>query len=286
VNCTKAIIPVSGYGTRRLPVTKTIEKCMLPLLNRPIVDYIVEDCVRAGIEDIYFVISDGSQQLRHYYSRDIRLEDYLRRNGKERYIDSVTPPNIRFHFIEQDMQDPRYGTTVPVWLCRDYIDEGEHVLVVMGDQCLYRRDGGSEAADLMGAMAENGADCGMVGVPVPDEEVEKYGIIETDSQGNFVQIVEKPKREDAPSNLNNASLYLFNDKMLEYIDQDMRRPHDGEYMITDPINAFVKDGGTVKVTKARGKYLDCGTVEGWVEANNYLLQLKQGLAKESVLLKR
>lgn len=273
MDCTKAIIPVSGYGTRRLPVTKAIEKCMLPLLNRPIVDYIVEDCVKAGIKDIYFVISDGSQQLRHYYSRDTRLEDYLKNKGNENLIGEITPPDVRFHFIEQDMQDPRYGTTVPVWLCRDYIESGEHVLVIMGDQCLYRSDGGSEASDLMQVVAENGADCGMIGVPVPHDEVEKYGVIEKDDQGNFVQIVEKPKKEDVLSNLNNASLYLFSSKMFNFIDADMHRPHNGEYMITDPINAFVKGGGTIKVREAKGEYLDCGTVEGWVAANNYLLSL-------------
>jgi UTP--glucose-1-phosphate uridylyltransferase len=278
MKCTKAIIPVSGYGTRRLPVTKAIEKCMLPLLNRPIIDYIVEDCARAGIEDIYFVISDGSEQLRHYYSRDIQLEDYLRRNGKERYIDSVTPPNIRFHFIEQDMQDPRYGTTVPVWLCRDYVDEGEHVLVVMGDQCLYREDGGSEARDLIDDVERSGGECGMIGVAVPEDEVEKYGLIEKDMAGNFTRIVEKPKREDAPSNLNNASFYLFNSAMFEHVVQDMARPHTGEYMITDAINSFVRDGGRMKVRESIGKYLDCGTVEGWVEANNYLLNLEQVVA--------
>ena len=273
MNFTKAIIPVGGYGTRRLPVTKAIEKCMLPLLNRPIVGYIVEDCVKAGVEDIYFVISDGSQQLRHYYSRDVQLEDYLRRKGKDELLEAITPPSVRFHFIEQDLQDSRYGTTIPVWLCRDYINKDENVLVIMGDQCLYREDGGSEAADLIREVNESGADCCMIGVPVPGDQVEKYGIIETDEGGNFVQIVEKPKIEDAPSNLNNASFYLFSGKMFDLIDEDMHRPHDGEFMITDPINAFVKNGGTIKVREAQGKYLDCGTVEGWVAANNYLISL-------------
>jgi UTP--glucose-1-phosphate uridylyltransferase len=264
---------MSGYGTRRLPVTKAVEKCMLPLLNRPIVDYIVEDCVKAGIEDIYFVISDGSQQLRHYYSRDVQLEDYLRRKGKENLIETITPPNVRLHYIEQDMQDPRYGTTVPVWLCRDYVKEDDNILVIMGDQCLYRGDGGSEAADLINEVGSTGARCGMIGVPVLDDEVENYGIIETNHDGNFVRIVEKPKKEDAPSNLNNASFYLFDADMFRYIRDDMQRPHSGEYMITDAINRYVEGGGNIKVRQAAGKYLDCGTVKGWVAANNYLISL-------------
>ncbi|NCU40297.1 hypothetical protein EOL73_00875 [Candidatus Saccharibacteria bacterium] len=80
--CTKAIIAVAGYGTRRLPISKAVEKCMVPLLNRPIVDYVVEDCVKAGVKDIYFVVSGDARQLRNYYERDMELEAYLERKGK------------------------------------------------------------------------------------------------------------------------------------------------------------------------------------------------------------
>lgn len=78
MKCSKAIIPVAGYGTRRLPVTKSIEKCMLPLLNRPIIDYVIEDVVRPGINDIYFVVSDGATQFCSFYERNVLLENYLR----------------------------------------------------------------------------------------------------------------------------------------------------------------------------------------------------------------
>ena len=71
---TKAIIPVAGWGTRRLPITKTIEKCMLPVGNRPIIDYVVEDCIKAGITDIYFVVSEGSTQVKRFYSNNPKLE--------------------------------------------------------------------------------------------------------------------------------------------------------------------------------------------------------------------
>lgn len=273
MKCTKAIIPVAGYGTRRLPITKSIEKCMLPLLNRPVIDYVVQDVVRAGITDIYFVVSEGATQLRDYYERDMRLEGYLARNGKEDYIPAITPPeNVTFHFIEQDTEDPRYGTSVPVWLCRDYVASGESVLVIMGDQCLYRQDGGSEAADLLEAVSASDAQAGMIGVEVPWEEVHKYGIIETSDTGTFVSIHEKPARENAPSNLNNASFYLFPQEFFGYVEKDMSKPHTGEYFLTDAINEFVADGSAILASHARGRYLDCGNVDNWLAANNYVFE--------------
>src|SRR3989344_4992082 len=97
---TKAIIPVAGYGTRRLPVAKSIEKCMMPLLNRPIVDYIVEDCIKAGMSDIYFVISNGAPQLRSYYEHNQDLEDYLTKKGATEQLQAIKPPEgVNFHFV-------------------------------------------------------------------------------------------------------------------------------------------------------------------------------------------
>jgi UTP-glucose-1-phosphate uridylyltransferase len=142
----------------------------------------------------------------------------------------------------------------------------------MGDQCLYRTDGGSEAADLIEQVSGSEADCGMVAVPVPEELVSNYGIIEQDEQGNFVKIWEKPTRVDAPSNLNNASIYLFNKAMFDYIERDMQETRVNEHEITDPINAYVADGHKLTVKEAKGKYLDCGKVEGWVAANSWLLE--------------
>lgn len=271
MKCTKAIIPVAGYGTRRLPITKAIEKCMLPIGNVPVIDYIVQDCIRAGITDFYFVVSGEAHQLRSYFSRDIQLEEYLKQKGKNDMLSLITPPeNVNFHYVTQDTSDGRYGTTVPVWLCRDYVDADEHVLVIMGDQFFYRADGGSNAADLMGLVAGQDAQVGLLGVPVPSDEVEKYGIIERDQSNNYVRIVEHPKPDEAPGNLNNASIYLFDSNMFHYFERDMRTPHTGEYMIIDPINQYVADGNIVKVGEAAGEYLDAGTLDGWLEANQYI----------------
>lgn len=272
MNVTKAIIPVAGWGTRRLPITKAIEKCMLPIGNIPVIDFVVRDCIKAGITDIFFVVSGDAAQLRTYYSRNTVLEEHLRQKGKDDIIAEILPPeNVRFHYILQDMDDGRYGTTVPVWLCRDRIEEDEQVLVIMGDQFFYRRDGGSNAADLIALVSDSGLKVGLFGVPVPLAEVQKYGVIEKDEKGYYRRIVEHPKPEEAPSNLNNASFYLFDDTIFDYFARDMELPHEGEYMIIDPINQYVADGNNIIVGEARGEYLDAGTVDGWLHANQVIL---------------
>jgi len=268
---TKAIIPVAGYGTRRLPLTKAVEKCMIPLLNRPIVDYIVQDCLKAGVTDIYFVVSGGSPQLKSYYETNPRLEAYLTKKGATEQLQAIkVPDGVRFHYIEQGEPNGTYGTTVPVWACRDEVKADESVLVIMGDQCLYRPD----VVDLIKTVETQSTDAGMVAVPVPDDQVHYYGIVAFDEAKNFSHIVDKPALADAPSHLNNASIYLLPGTFWKFVLQDMERAHEpgDEYKITDVLNDFVAAKHTITVHEAKGTYLDCGNLEGWVEANNYMLE--------------
>ena len=265
---TKAVIPVAGWGTRMLPITKAIEKCMLPVGKRPVIDYIVQDLVQAGIEKIYFVVGEQSHQLEDFYRSNIQLNDYLRRKGKENMLELVAPlKGVSIHFITQPSTGT-YGTSVPVGLTSDYIEEGESAFVIMGDQFFWREDGGSTAADLAALVEQKGVSAGLLGVPVPQEDVSKYGIIEKDDDDTFVRIVEKPAPEDAPSNLNNASFYVFDKEIFELAKTLPVNPVRGEYEITDAINAYVSSGKPLVVGEAKGQYLDGGNVEGWLHANN------------------
>ena len=267
-SATKAIIPVAGYGTRRLPITKSIEKCMLPLGNRPVIDYIVSDCARAGITDIYFVVSGSAEQLRSYYSRDMSLEAYLEKNGKADKLSLVRPPEtVTFHYIEQDLEDGPYGTTVPVWLCREYIEEDELVLVMMGDDVTYVPRGESDIERLV--FLDSPA---ILGVPVETGELSAYGVI-AQSEGIFTSIVEKPAPGTEPSRMINVSKYVLPGSFMGYADASVRKGANtsGEFYITDPINDLVAGGVELKVVEAAGKYLDTGTVEAWVAANQWLM---------------
>lgn len=270
LSATKAIIPVAGYGSRRLPITKSIEKCMLPLGNRPVIDYIVSDCVRAGITDIYFIVSGQAAQLRSFYSRNVELEETLRAKGKTELADMIIPPaGVTFHFIEQDLSDGRYGTTIPVWLCRDYVSEDELVLVMMGDDVTYMPSGESDIERLvaLGSPA-------ILGVPVETGDLSSYGVIDQSDEGIFASIVEKPDPGTEPSRMINVSKYVLPGNFMGYADASIQKGANasGEFYITDPINDMVTDGVELKVVEATGKYLDTGTVEAWVQANQWLLE--------------
>lgn len=268
-SCTKAIIPVAGYSSRRLPITKSIEKCMLPLGNRPVIDYVVSDCVKAGITDIYFVVSGDAAQLRSYYRRNVELENVLIAKGKTELAAAIVPPEgVTFHYVEQDLKDGRYGTTVPVWLCRDYIEEDELVLVMMGDDVTYCPEGESDIERLV--KLEKPA---ILGIPMLTGNLSQYGVISADEDGIFQSIVEKPAPGEEPSRMVNVSKYVLPCSFMKFADASVKRGANvsGEYFITDPINDMVASGVDLKVVEATGKYLDTGTVESWVEANQWLL---------------
>lgn len=277
MNCTKAIIPIAGYGTRRLPITKVVEKSLLPVLNRPIIDYVVEDCVKAGITDIYFVVSKGSTQVRDYYGTNAQLERYLTTHGKTAMLAAIAPPeHVRFHFVEQDTaNDGHYGTAVPVWLCREYIGPDEHVLVLMGDDFIYNQDGSSEVVRLIERARAAEGDSVILAVEVPRNDVSNYGVIvqrNENGQNYFASIQEQPSVEEAQSNLINISKYLFRASFFEYLDKTMQAEQTHEYRITDTINDFVADGNNLQIVSAHGVYLDGGTVESWLAANNYVAE--------------
>jgi UTP--glucose-1-phosphate uridylyltransferase len=268
---TKAIIPVAGWGTRRLPITKSIEKCMMPIGNRPIVDYVVRDCIKAGITDIYFVVSQGSYQLQQYYSENQALTQFLQYNGKQNMIELARPPqNVNFHYVEQDANQ-KYGTAVPVALVFPQLAKGESVAVMMGDDFVYNTDGSSELLRLKEATPEGA--CSMLAAQIPKQEVSRYGVIQfNEDSGAFEQIVEHPTPEQAPSDYINISKYILNYDVLTRIYNFCSLELSGEYFILDPINQFVLDGGMVGVVPVKGQYLDSGNVHDWLHANEVVIR--------------
>jgi len=267
---TKAIIPVAGWGTRRLPITKAIEKCMLPVGNRPIVDYVVRDCIKAGINEIIFVVNKGSVQLRQYYSDNVRLNEYLQYNQKQDLIELARPPrNVVFQYVEQDSVG-KYGSAIPVSLVFPMLKKGESVAFVTGDAFFYNADGSSEIARLVAATPEGGNS--ILSARVAPEEVSRYGIIDFDDEtGLFAGIVEKPPIGQAPSDQMNTAIHILNYDMLARIYNYCQIDISGEYFITEPITQAVLDKVEVTVVPAQGEYLDCGNVHGWLHANHLIV---------------
>lgn len=269
---TKAIIPVAGWGTRRLPITKIIEKSMLPVGNRPLVDYSVQELIKAGVKDIYMVISNVEPcQVREFYRDNLALNQYLIDRGKEDRLAlaKTLPDDVTIHYSVQDPSD-KYGTAVPIAMVVEEYNINEPVLVFMGDDFVWNPGGESAAEALVRASGEAG-DSAILGVEIAPEKVEKYGVLSVEN-GKLVGVVEKPRPEEAPSNLINVSKYVMSPELLQrivkYVHEHDFGPLDQEYLVTDPIEEFIRDGGAINVASTTGEFLDGGSVEGWLHANN------------------
>lgn len=269
---TKAIIPVAGWGTRRLPITKIIEKSMLPVGNRPLVDYSVQELIKAGVKDIYFVISNVEPcQVREFYKDNLALNQYLIERGKTDKLEKAKtlPDDVKVHYVSQD-PSAKYGTAVPVAMVVEEYKINEPVFVFFGDDFIWNPNGESAAESLLKAV-KSPDESAILGVEVKKEDVVKYGMIDV-KDGKLTKIVEKPKLEDVTSNLVHVSKYIMSPKLLQemvdYVKSHDFGPLDQEYMATDPLATFVEKGGTVRVAPTTGEYLDGGSVEGWVHAND------------------
>ena len=269
---TKAIIPVAGWGTRRLPITKIIEKSMLPVGNRPLVDYSVQELIKAGVKDIYMVISNVEPcQVQEFYKDNLALNQYLVERGKEDRLKlaKTLPDDVTIHYTVRDPSG-KYGTAVPIAMVVEEYSIDEPVLVFMGDDFIWNPGGESAAEALIKSVKEPG-DSAILGVEIDKSKVEKYGVLSA-KDGKLVGVVEKPKPEDAPSNLINVSKYVMAPdllhKIVDYVNENDFGPKDQEYMVTDPIDDYIKNGGVMRVAPTSGEYLDGGSVEGWLHANN------------------
>ena len=269
---TKAIIPVAGWGTRRLPITKIIEKSMLPVGNRPLVDYSVQELIKAGVKDIYMVISNAEPcQVQEFYKDNLALNQYLVERGKTDRLKlaKTLPDDVTIHYTVQDPSG-KYGTAVPIAMVVEEYNIDEPVLVFMGDDFIWNPEGES-AADALIKSVKGSEESAILGVEIDKSKVEKYGVLSA-KDGKLVDVVEKPKPEDAPSNLINVSKYVMSPKLLqtivEYVNSHDFGPKDQEYMVTDPIDEYILNGGVMRVAPTTGEYLDGGSVEGWLHANN------------------
>lgn len=268
-----AVIPVAGFGTRQLPITKAIEKCMLPIGNRPVVDYVVEDCALAGIEHIIFVVGEGSNQIRDYYSSNPRLENYLEAKGKFAELEIVKNTNrgIKMSYVPQP-SDGAYGTAVPVHLAALLLKGEENFVVRMGDAFPHRFDGQSELALAIEEFHSGGSDHLMSAIEIPPEQATQYGVMKIDSGYNLTEFIEKPSLDKVPRpSLSNINTYIFNRSILDlvsdYMADKFERSSDREYYLTDVLVQAIKKGQRIKVRPIDAEYMDAGTVASWVEAN-------------------
>ena len=266
----KALITAAGFGTRFLPVTKTIQKEMLPILTKPTIDLLVDDCIRAGITEFIIVVKENDTQISNYYSEDLVLKRYLEGMKKLEKYDQVANlhTKAKFTFVYQRESD-LYGTSVPLLLSKELLKDEKAFLVLMGDDFIYNKDGSSEIKRMIETFNSSGAEGLITCVKVPKNLVNKYGIAEYNEVGGIkylANFAEKPEPANISSDLANLSKYIFTPEIFNCINVNEFDSKSGELYITDALIKLFKYKKVV-IHEAIGEYLDTGYCAGWLKAN-------------------
>ncbi len=266
----KALIAAAGFGTRFLPFTKTIQKEMIPVLNKPVVDYLVDDLVKAGITEIVFVINEHNKQILHYFRENNRLKAYLEKMNKLHLYDEVKTLHEKatFHFVKQADSDP-YGSATPIKIAQDHFKDEDSFVVLMGDDIPYNADGISEVSLMINHLEKTKAKALATFVEQPETELYRYGIAETFEKNGYQylkNLIEKPTPGTAPTNLANISKYILTPRVFELIEKQEIDKKSGELYITDTVTMLAQEEA-VAIYTPKGTYLDCGYPLGWLKAN-------------------
>ncbi len=252
----KAIIPAAGYGTRFLPATKAMPKEMLPIVDKPIIQYVVEEAVRSGIEDIIIVIGSHKRAIEDHFDYPYELERRLLDAGKKEQADEVRKIAEMANFIFIRQKGP-YGNGTPVLNARAVIGD-EPFAVLWGDEFIYSNP--PRLRQMIDVWEKYEAPT-ISAVRVPKESVSKYGIADVSPVGGNVfkinRIVEKPKPDEAPSNLAAHGAYIMPPRLFDIL-EETKTGKDGELWLVDAISTLAKERDIYAVEIANGKYYDTG----------------------------
>ena len=280
----KAVITCAGFGARFLPISKTIQKEMLPILNRPTIDYVVEDCIKAEVRDIIIIMNKHNYQPLHYYRENKRLEKYLNRTNKTELYQQINNLHTKanFIFVKQDDQDP-YGTSIPIKLAQDYVKDEEAFLYLTGDDFIfYPEKEHNLVQELIELYQKSHAKAAITCIELPWEELHRYGTAEVKQDNGFhylTAFVEKPRPGEAKSNLANVSKYILTPEIFSLIDQQRPNPSNQEYYITDIVLELAQKSKVV-VNNAGCCYLNSGEPLTWLKANLTLASQEPKLRSE------
>lgn len=268
-----AVVLTAGYGSRLFPVTAVVQKSLMPVLNYPILHYVLADLVGAGVRDIAIVVDHGDRAIREYVLGAPRAREELLSRGWGRKYEPIASAHAdfadaRFTVIEQDVTRGDYGTAVPAALTADFVGD-RCCFYVSGDDLLLAADGAPNVADFV-ALRKAAAGCpvAMQVAEVPAEVAERYGMVELEQRdsGGWQLRSLSEKSVDTRGTHANISRYYFTPQAFRVAASTELNARTGEHMITD---AFTKlqSAGPVGVSLASGTYYDCGSVDGWHQAN-------------------
>lgn len=264
----KCLFPVAGYGTRFLPATKSMPKEMLPVVNKPLVQYGVEEAIEAGMSTISFVTGRGKRSIADHFDISYELEHQIAGSAKETYLKSIRDVLDEGIFTMVRQREMK-GLGHAILTGEPLIGNEPFGVVLSDDLCLNDGDG------VLAQMARLYAQfrCSIVAIQeVPADETHKYGVIAgealKDGLYRVEDMVEKPKPEDAPSNMAIIGRYILTPDIFDII-RETEPGANGEVQITDALLTQAKRG-CVMAYKFEGQRFDCGSVDGFVEATNHV----------------
>ncbi len=251
----KAVIPAAGFGTRFLPFTKSVPKELIPIVDKPVIQYVVEEAVESGIDEILIIISAGKESICQHFNPQFELEQRLESSGKKQLLDELRSigKGARIQYVYQQELDGLGGA---LRYAKSFA-AGEPVAVLLGDNVT----AGDQPvlSELLAVFREKQASVVAV-EEVPREKVYKYGVIDGVSCDNYIYklngLVEKPAAEQAPSNLVVASRYVFTPEIFEELDRTPRGKNN-EIQVTDAMRSLLKRQEMYAV-KIRGRRFDAG----------------------------
>lgn len=260
----KAILPVAGFGTRFLPATKAQPKEMLPVVDKPVVQYLVEEAVASGIEEIIFVTGRGKRAIEDHFDISYELEDTLVEKNKQDLLETVRKISTlaRFSYVRQPKP---LGDGHAILCARHLIGEDEVVAVLFGDDIV---DGEVPVIRQLIEVYEKYRDPVIALQRVPNEEVYKFGVVDSvpvgDRTHEIKNFVEKPKVEEAPSDLIAVGKYIITPEVFQYLEKS--RSDEGEIRLANAFIKMLSDGRPLYGHEFEGERHDCGDKFGFVKA--------------------
>jgi len=262
----KCVFPVAGLGTRFLPVTKELAKEMLPLVNRPIISYGVEEAIASGCHEIIMITGRAKRSLENYFDRSFELEELLKARGKmELYEEMIKISNMAEILFIRQREPLGLGHAV---LCAEPVCKNEYFAVALPDDVFINND--EPVISQLIKVHEKMGGSVIALEEVSPENVSRYGIVKSQFEiepglHKIIDMTEKPKLEDAPSNLAIMGRYVLSPTIFEIL-KDQQAGTGGEIQLTDAIKTLCPKEPVWGVVY-NGRRFDCGTQRGWLAAN-------------------
>lgn len=270
----KAIFPVAGFGTRFLPATKAMPKELLPILNKPLIQFAVEEAVDADIDTLIFITGRNKRAIEDHFDVNVELSEFLKHSGnseKINQIENIIPENITCIFVRQNYQ---LGLGHAV-LCAEKAVGNEPFAVLLADDLIFSSPRGATKR-LLDSFYESGK-TQILSMEVDGPQISNYGVLKFDeSKQKVVGMVEKPSVDEAPSKSASIGRYVFNPDLFEIIKQ-LPVGSNREIQLADAIGVLASMG-LVENCKFEGTRFDCGSIDGFLEATMFYAK-KQGLKK-------